>query len=148
MYESAKPPKDILLAELAEHGEKWVAKKYKRCIATVRFWRTSYGVINQSNPRVMPSKTHLKDMVGNMLVNDVAKYYGVHAATVSKWKKKLRLNRSTSKDNHWNSKLTQKQVEEIRHLVLVEGKSQKAVAEQMGVAQSSVSNYCTYAYRV
>jgi uncharacterized protein YjcR len=78
-----------------------------------------------------------------MPLKDMAAKYGVAYATLWRWRRKAGAKCITRGEHHWNAKLTQQQVDEIRAL-RAEGMEQKELALRFGVRQSTISHIINY----
>lgn len=76
-------------------------------------------------------------------LKDLAAQYGVCYYTLWKWRRAAGAKCMTKGKNHWNAKLTEQQVAEIRKL-WAEGTQQKELAERYGVAKNTISNIINY----
>jgi uncharacterized protein YjcR len=78
-----------------------------------------------------------------MPLKDLAAKYGVCYYTIWKWRRQVGAKCETRGANHWNAKLTQQQVDEIREL-RSQGVEQKELARRFGVRQSTISDIVNY----
>jgi transposase len=78
-----------------------------------------------------------------MPLKDMAVKYGVTYGTLWRWRKKAGAKCMTRGEHHWNAKLTQQQVNEIRAL-RAKGVEQKELAQRFNVSQSTISNIVNY----
>ena len=76
-------------------------------------------------------------------LKDMAVKSGVAYATLWRWRQKAGAKCMTRGASHWNAKLTQQQVNEIRTLREA-GVEQKELAQRFNVSQSTISNIVNY----
>ena len=94
--------------------------------------------------RVINTRPSRKELLHpEMRLKDLAAKYGVCYKTLWKWRRQAGAKCQTRGEHHWNAKLTQQQVDEIRRL-RDQGVQQKELAERFGVKQSTISMITNY----
>jgi transposase-like protein len=88
-----------------------------------------------------PSRKEL--LYPTMRLKDLAAEYGVCYSTLWRWRRQAGAKCNTRGANHWNAKLTQQQVDEIRTLHEA-GVEQKELAQRFGVAQNTIHDIVHY----